>query len=146
MTEEDLVTVGRFTNEFEAELVRAKLEQAGIAAAVVDANIVAVNWLLSNAVGGVRVQVPASRAEEAKAILMVGEAEEPEAAADEYVCPMCGSTDVNRVRTSWRIAFAFFFFLRIPVPFKLGELRCGACGHRWQPVPEAGRQADEDSK
>src|SRR5437879_4178543 len=51
---ESLVTVGTFTTVGEAEAVRLLLESRGIACFLADAELVTMNWALSNAVGGVK--------------------------------------------------------------------------------------------
>src|SRR5262245_3733301 len=54
---QDLVTVGTFRDLPEAHALKMRLEAAGIPAYLADAELVAMDWLLSNAVGGVKVQV-----------------------------------------------------------------------------------------
>jgi hypothetical protein len=60
-----LVTIRRFSLPWQADLACATLEAKGIPAFVLDANTVAMNWLWSNAIGGVQLQVPESCVEEA---------------------------------------------------------------------------------
>ena len=52
-----LVTIATFDEGAKARIAQNVLEAAGIKAAVADEGIVAMDWLLSNAVGGVKVQV-----------------------------------------------------------------------------------------
>lgn len=52
-----MTTVAAFTTPEQAHLLRLRLEAAGIAAYVQDENLIQTDWLLSNAVGGVRVEV-----------------------------------------------------------------------------------------
>jgi len=66
---DDLVTVDGYRIAFEAEMARAFLEASGIPAFVNDAETVTMDWLLGNAVGNIKLQVSASRVEEAKALL-----------------------------------------------------------------------------
>lgn len=51
-------TVGTYAYEHEAALVAGRLEQRGIATRILDAGLVGVAPHLSNAIGGVRLQVP----------------------------------------------------------------------------------------
>jgi hypothetical protein len=69
--EEKLVTVAVFQTPYEAGLAKAKLEASGIPAFVADEFTIGSNPLYSNALGGVKVQVPASCAEEASELLAV---------------------------------------------------------------------------
>lgn len=123
MAEEDrLVTVAAFSLPHEAHLARLRLDAEGIPCFVVDENIVAINWLYSNAIGGVKVQVPQSFAEQAIAVLEPGasaepaERQEPETAREDVGqrCPQCGSADVMFQKFSRRIAFLSILFVGVP--------------------------------
>jgi hypothetical protein len=65
----DLVTVATFSAAPEAHAVRMRLEAAGITVYLADEFTVTMDWLLSNAIGGVKVQVSARDAERALQIL-----------------------------------------------------------------------------
>ena len=60
-----LVTVATFDMPHKAELAKIALEEVGIRAEVNDREIVAMDWLLLNAVGGIKVQVAEADAERA---------------------------------------------------------------------------------
>ncbi len=64
-----LVTVASRTTSAEAHIVRAKLEVEGVRAVVNDEMIVLIRWDLSNAIGGVKVQVAEEDAERALDVL-----------------------------------------------------------------------------
>src|SRR5262245_22483438 len=66
---DDLVTVATYPFSGSAEMARMRLEAAGIPAFVIDAETVSMNWLFGNAVGWVKVQVAASQAAKASALL-----------------------------------------------------------------------------
>ena len=66
---DQLVTIGSYSTAYEASLVRAELEAFDIDATLADENAIGVNWLWSNALGGVKVQVPESEVEAALGIL-----------------------------------------------------------------------------
>ncbi|MEX0606231.1 MAG: DUF2007 domain-containing protein [Marinobacter sp.] len=51
------VTLGRYSMPLEAHLDRSRLESEGIDAFVADEHTVNMQWMLSNAIGGVRLQV-----------------------------------------------------------------------------------------
>lgn len=68
-TTEEWVTVARVMDPIGANVLRGCLEAAGIPAVVSDANIVQANAFLTNAVGGIRVQVPASFEDSAKRVI-----------------------------------------------------------------------------
>lgn len=66
---EPLVTVAQCSLPPEAHAMRLHLEEAGIPVFLADEFTITMDWLLSNAIGGVKVQVPASFAEQALALL-----------------------------------------------------------------------------
>ena len=66
---EGLVTVGTYPTAFEANLVKSELEAFGVDAVLKDENVVGLNVLLTNALGGVKVRVPEAKLEEARRIL-----------------------------------------------------------------------------
>ncbi|MBX9625685.1 MAG: DUF2007 domain-containing protein [Gemmataceae bacterium] len=90
-----LVTIATFDQPAQARLAQNALEDAGIKAVVADESLVAMDWLLSGAVGGVKVQVWEEDAERAVAELersfgRRGEglgAADPEPPAEEAVAP-----------------------------------------------------------
>jgi hypothetical protein len=64
-----LVTIATFDQAAQARLAKNVLDEAGIPAAIGDENLVAMDWLLSNAVGGVKVQVWEEDADRAVGVL-----------------------------------------------------------------------------
>jgi hypothetical protein len=64
-----LVTIATFDQAAQARLAQNALREAGIQAAVSDETLIAMDWLLSNAVGGVKVQVREEDAERAVGVL-----------------------------------------------------------------------------
>lgn len=66
---EKLVTVAVFGAPYEAGMAKSELEACGVPAFVADEFTIGANPFYSNALGGIKVQVPASYAEEARQIL-----------------------------------------------------------------------------
>jgi hypothetical protein len=64
-----LVTIATFDQPAKARLAQNALHAEGVRAEVNDESLVAMDWLLSNAVGGVKVQVREEDAERAVAVL-----------------------------------------------------------------------------
>lgn len=64
-----LVTIAAFDQPAKARLTQNALQEAGIQVVVSDESLVAMDWLLSNAIGGVKVQVWEEDADRAVAIL-----------------------------------------------------------------------------
>jgi len=67
--EGDFETVAQLLNPTDAYVLAGCLEAAGIPTVVADTNLVQVHSLLAIAVGGVRIRVPAARADEAKKVI-----------------------------------------------------------------------------
>jgi hypothetical protein len=68
--EPELGTVAAYSTVIEAEMARGRLEAAGIPSRVVDGNTVGMVQVLSHAVGGVKLKVPLTDLEEARAVLV----------------------------------------------------------------------------
>jgi hypothetical protein len=64
-----LTTVATYGSSFEAQVAKNCLQESGISACVVNDTIVDMAWHLGRAVGGVKVEVPQSEANEARDIL-----------------------------------------------------------------------------
>ncbi len=64
-----MITIARYSLAIEAHIARAKLESEGIPAFVADEHTITADWLYSNAMGGVRLQVPDAFVEQARTIL-----------------------------------------------------------------------------
>ena len=69
MSDDELVTVATFQLPAQAAMAKNRLESADIAAVVTDAEVVAMDWLLAPAVGGIKVQVRAADAGRAAALI-----------------------------------------------------------------------------
>lgn len=129
-----LVTIARYQNVSTANLAKNKLEMAGIASFLADAETINTDWLLSNALGGVKLQVEASDADRAREQLSYEmdheglEALDQEAveSADEWTEPHGTTTDEplaplsereELAKRAWRgalLSLLFFpFFLLI---------------------------------
>lgn len=124
-----LLTVASFSTPEEAHLLRMRLEAGGVPAFVADEHIVQTQWLFSNAVGGVRVQIDEEDADAARAILE--EPAPPELPGDRPVCPRCGSLETEPDTRPRR--FSFLMLLVAGFPWFVPKHRwcCASCGERW---------------
>ena len=71
--EPKLVTVCTYTSAVQAEVVKLALAAEGVEAFVGDANMVTTDWLLGNALGGVKLEVAEADVPAAMAILAANE-------------------------------------------------------------------------
>ena len=140
---EKLITIARFSHPEEAYIIAARLESEGISSFVADEHTIKVNWLLSNAIGGVRLQVRESDAAETKRILDLTEPNIQAAASSEERCPKCNSANIQYERFYLRPIFVLWlltFPLSPPAPYIGGftlpflkrKWRCKTCGHQWK--------------
>ena len=138
----ELVTIASYRDLPEALLAQGKLHSAGIESVLADDNIVRLDWLWANAVGGIKLRVREQEALEAVELL-----EEPipdsfssEQAGEDYPqpqCPHCDSLDVTFENTARRYTFLSWLLLGIPLPFARKERwRCGHCGYDWSELSE----------
>ena len=127
------VTIRAFRDLPEALLAKGSLESAGIDCALVDDNVVRMDWLWSNSMGGVKLQVDAEDAPAAEEILAqpipehfdvsgVGEYEQPR-------CPKCGSLDINFQELD---PAAYLSVALVPVPFHRRAWSCRSCHVEWE--------------
>ena len=136
----DLVTVGRYRDLTEAEVARSVLESAGIGAEIFDENLSRMNWALTNALGGVRLQVDVADQRTAEELLQQGVPESIAFGADEEFsqpnCPTCGSLNISFEGASRKAALASLYILSLPLPAGRERWVCSNCGSRWE-APQA---------
>jgi len=127
-----VATVASFHDPMEAQIVRAMLESAGIDATLADLNLITVDWPMSVALGGVRVQVPVADLEEAKKLVAAyhaGELEYGKDAPETLACGACGSTNIQTVVPAGQKALALAVFALVAAPINTKANRvCKQCG------------------
>jgi hypothetical protein len=134
---EELVTLWRYRDLPEALVAKSKLDSAALWCFLADENMVYLNWFMSNAIGGVRLQV--SDTDAADAMMLLGE-EIPavfsaEDVGEEYwqpSCPTCRSRDVTFEPFSKGLALVVLSFARVPVWIPEKLWKCEDCGHEWK--------------
>jgi transposase-like protein len=105
------------------------------------------DWLWSNALGGVRLFVKDSDASAAEELLNQSFQDSFEVEGQEPFtqprCPVCNSFDVSYKGLHKRIAYASLW-LGVPIPLSRLGWRCSSCGHMWEdPDDVAAEQQDE---
>jgi hypothetical protein len=136
-----LVPVNSYRDPIEAELAIVRLEQAGISATLVDKYLTSIQWLYSNAIGGVKVMVEDADLDAARKAL--NEVQPPglrtlpeaiESVGIEARCPSCGSEEVHASRLQ-RNAAAISLLVNLPLIAWRKSWVCDACGHAWRRTP-----------
>ena len=107
---EELITIASTDTPYEAELIQGLLESSGIDSYLLDKNTLHVNWFLSFALGGTKIQIRRADYEEALRILEMADVEEPVPKSDIGVqtCPACHSGK-TRIRNQNRRLFALSY-------------------------------------
>lgn len=127
--------VATFREAYQAHILKGVLESEGIPASVQDEQIATINWAYSQAIGGVKVNVPDGFYQKALEIIekinQQGEADEKsfeDEAGPADVCPECGSKSLAPTKFSrWSLLPSLIFM--IPVLFGKKRWQCKDCGH-----------------
>jgi putative signal transducing protein len=121
-------TIATFSKPEEAHLFRMRLEAAGIPAFVQDEHFIQMDWLYSNAMGGVRVQIADEDLEAARDFLSADSPQSCPEAVD-VVCPFCGSHDTSPDELPRRIAFLSLLLVSFPLLLSRHRWHCSSCNH-----------------
>lgn len=113
--------IAAFPTLDQAYLAVSRLESSGIKAELRDEATITLNWLLSPALGGVRIAVSEADVDAALEILRMPPVDE-----GMLVCPYCGSTEVS-IRTL-NPAGAVLLASGLPVPLPPQTADCRKCG------------------
>ncbi|AMO56337.1 putative signal transducing protein [Endozoicomonas montiporae] len=139
-----LVVVARYSFAYEAWLARGLLQGHGIPAFIFDEHLVTMNWLYSDAIGGVCLLVPESFLVRAQALLSqdctidctidcILDCNE-----ERYRCHRCGSDNTEMQLSGKRWAFVLFLVVQFPL-FPVREyyhfLNCGCQSRRVSRMP-----------
>ena len=131
----NLVTIERFRDLPEALLAKGKLESAGVQCFLADSELVRADWLWSNAIGNMRLQVKSEDVQEALSILR----EPPpeiflEQEVGEYYqqprCPKCNSIDIGFESIDRPLSYGLML-LGLCFPFRKNRWKCYECGADW---------------
>ena len=132
----NLVTIAVYSHPYEADLAKARVEAEGIPAFVADEFMVNLNWLYSNAIGGIRLQVPESDVELAREVLFTNSEDLPDISPNEEpdsICPKCGSTANEYVDPdAKRLTYLFWLIVTFPIFRTPRKLKCSKCNFIWK--------------
>lgn len=126
------VVAETYSFPYEAQIAKTQLEAAGILARIENEHTINMDWLYSNALGGVRLLVPDRYFEQAQALLAQDFSQEleHEFGLSEH-CPQFGSTDIKPYTEGKRPAYLVFLLLGFPLfSYKHGT-KCQQCQHFW---------------
>lgn len=122
-----LITVRKFGDLHEALLAKGMFEAAGIECFLVDDNMVRLDWLISNILGGVKLAVRPEDLATATELLTdptpVGFRVEGVGLYEQPACPACGLHNVQMIR--------------VHMPHDAALYRCRSCGREWKSEGES---------
>jgi len=141
-------TIRRYRDQAEALLARSVLESAGIPCFLRDENTIRMEWIWSNYMGGIRLQVAEVDVEAAEAILSQPIpdhiAVEGEPDYDQPQCPQCGSLDVSANNFDAKVGAVsmMLFGFPLPSPVQQDYWHCNDCETNWIDDPSEGLNQD----
>ncbi len=136
-----LITVESFTDPLDAHLAKGRLEAEGIQAYIAHENHIWANWMLSTALGGVKLQVFETDLDKARKIIkehLNGDFEntlnQEFTDIEINACPKCGSTEFVNSASFFSKLLLFLTFGFFSVIYKISKdnHQCGNCGHKWK--------------
>ncbi|WP_109439817.1 putative signal transducing protein [Acinetobacter haemolyticus] len=127
------VVAETYSFPYEAQIARTQLEAAGIPARIENEHTINMDWLYSNALGGVRLLVHEVYLKEAQGLLAQDFSQELEQQfGSSERCPQCGSFDIKPYTEGKRPAYLVFLLLGFPLfSYKHGT-KCQQCQYFWR--------------
>jgi hypothetical protein len=132
------VTVRIFTNPWDAYIVKGRLESEGITVFIANEHHIWVNWPLSNALGGVKLQVSKNQVEQAEKIIelniegIYSKTSDDNEVEEENVCPNCGSNQFSsRLPVIKLLLVLLTLGIAIIFPIRANKHKCLMCQQRW---------------
>jgi hypothetical protein len=141
MTADKIVVYQTFTDPNEAHIVKGLLDSYGIECFLSDENIVTLNALYSNAVGGVKLNVFEKDVDRIESILKSENAPNEAAVSNgkesgEMSCPKCHSTNVSyggSIKRKFGVFEILIAFLLMIYPFTMRKaFYCFDCNHEFK--------------
>jgi len=113
----------------DAHLLKSMLEAEGIPVFIPDENTIQMDWLLLNAIGGVRLQTTADHTDDAAKIIEIFRKNQKQPL--ELSCPHCGGGNIyaEKVFRNWALTVLVAF--GVPLPWS-HRLACRDCGCQWK--------------
>lgn len=129
------MVVRRYRDMTQAMTDRMVLETASIDCYLYDENMVRLDWLWSNMLGGLKLVVRQKDAVDAEKLLSGSAIESFEVRGvgqyEQEHCPRCGSINVSCDELRKRLAVAGLWF-GLPIAMTQRGWNCHACGHTWE--------------
>lgn len=125
-----MVTVGKFYDFIEIQLAQAKLASHDIESFIADEYVAQMDFLLINAMGGIRLQVAQEDFTQATQLI---EEFRDSLKVEEQACS-CGSKNIAKTKMSFWTIVLYFFNILLPIPSR--RKVCLDCGNELSPPTE----------
>ncbi|MCC5847181.1 MAG: DUF2007 domain-containing protein [Verrucomicrobia bacterium] len=128
------VVVGNAPQPLDASLLQMELEANDITSEQEGEYTLAVDPILSNAIGGIRIVVAEEDAEKAREVLKdYYQRRMDDASALERTCPECRATNAKFIKRPFLFAILLVATLGVfNLLFRWPRFECEECGHRWR--------------
>lgn len=137
------ITVKTFTYPHEAYITQGRLESEGIPTYLKDEFTIQVFNFYSNAIGGVKLQVPDEYVNEARTLLAEEEPEKSktvilhqEEISDKACCPFCGSRNIMKKKSPYWLTLLPYIVLGFIFPVYRHIYTCFSCNQKWRIIPK----------
>lgn len=138
----ELITIAQFADYVSANILKSRLEDAGIQCVLKDEHTVTMNWMWANALGGIKVMILEKDKDAALAVIQEDEHEtliqqDTEAFTTEDIKPLdpnnriciyCGSKNTKKQTINKTWAYTALLFLGFPIKVKDEKCFCFHCG------------------
>ncbi|WP_419870033.1 putative signal transducing protein [Chryseobacterium sp. CT-SW4] len=137
----DLIRIKYCENAIEANRDKQILEENGIQSFIANEQLIQSDWLLSQAVGGIQLQVFEDDLEKAKEVLEnYKENEEYSLEVEhtipnpefDFVCPKCGSNHIYQDEKPGGLFGISWLFLGFPLKIPANIYHCYYCGNEFK--------------
>ena len=131
------ITISTSTNPIEAQIIRGRLEAEGIPAFVIFEHHIWAEWWLSNAIGGVRVQVPPEFYNQAQTVIQNINSGCYELTPENITwstptrCPKCNSSNITPILWRRKVALVMAIIIHLPLHHTQHLMHCEGCSNKW---------------
>jgi hypothetical protein len=142
------VTIQTFTYPQDAYIIQGALEAQGISTFIKNELTIQVDNFLSNAMGGIQLQVLEEQYKEAKEFLTANQYSIPglnmtavkytkistfkKSECNMNVCPFCGSENIVKNKKNTLLTILSIFLLGLPLPIFKSRYYCFTCEKEWK--------------
>ncbi|MGB0937143.1 MAG: DUF2007 domain-containing protein [Colwellia sp.] len=126
-----LIVIAKYSFPLDANIAKASLESAGIPAFIADEHTINMQWLYSDAMGGVRLLIAEEHEKEASEILNGNFSTTVDTACESDIetCSNCQSINIKHHTKGKVPAFLVFLLAGFPLFFYKHGIKCLDCGH-----------------